>query len=100
MMEKFRFLKEHNSTQRSPITFPFREETLKIVSKNQAFSVFLLLCRLTEKKVAGKACEKHFLVIGEVCGKSNFERIVLAQDAVHPDKTGIVAKLLSRASAH
>ena len=42
MMKKFHFLKEHNSTQRSPITFPFREETLRIVSKNQAFSVFLL----------------------------------------------------------
>ena len=61
---------------------------------------FFVLCRLTEKKVAGKACEKHFLVIGEVCGKSNFERLVLAQEAVRPDKTGIVAKLLSRASAH
>ena len=42
-MEKFHFLKEHNSTQRSPITFPFREETLRIVSKNQAFQFFCFM---------------------------------------------------------
>ena len=41
--------------------------TLRIVSKNQAFSVSLLNAKLTGKNAARKACLKYFLVIG---GKS------------------------------
>ena len=59
-MEKFQFLKEHNSTQHSPITFPFRKETLRIVSKNQAFSAFLLNVDWLRKTSLEKLAESTF----------------------------------------